>query len=251
MLADAPSRVRSLGVRCVAWTAVKQGPRADSNTSTGVRPWAARQASFSAGCSETWACSGAPRTLRPVGDQSIARRAHGPHRVDRRADSDTLAVAQLAGPFGPSFDGAVAEPELDAVEWNRTGTAEPAMEVTGVEQREPDAGGVGGGEERLGHRVLVVVRRTSGLVMDVVELADRGDARHRHLAEHGAGEAVVVVGGEPAGDVVHLVAPRPERAATAVLGAAPKHPVESVAVHVGETRAASARRVVRPGPSRS
>ena len=41
--------------RCVAWTRVVSGPSAPAPDSTvvGVRPWTSRQASFSAGCSET------------------------------------------------------------------------------------------------------------------------------------------------------------------------------------------------------
>ncbi len=41
----------------VKWTAVNAGESAPASASSavGVRPWAARLASFSAGCSETWA----------------------------------------------------------------------------------------------------------------------------------------------------------------------------------------------------
>ena len=62
---EAPPRaVMSAAVRWVAWTAVNRPPTrpAPARTSTGVRPYAAMQSSFSAGCSLTWACSGAPRS---------------------------------------------------------------------------------------------------------------------------------------------------------------------------------------------
>ena len=52
----------------------------------------------------------------------------------------------------------------------------------------------------------------SGLVVHVVELADARDAGQHHLAEHRPREPVVRVGVERAGQPVHLVAPRPERA---------------------------------------
>ena len=53
----------SVPARWVAWTAVNRPPTspAPARTSTGVRPYAAVQSSFSAGCSLTWACSGASR----------------------------------------------------------------------------------------------------------------------------------------------------------------------------------------------
>ena len=50
-----------VAVRCVAWTAVVRGVQtpASASNATGVIPVAARQVSFSAGCSETCTCSGA------------------------------------------------------------------------------------------------------------------------------------------------------------------------------------------------
>ncbi len=47
---------------CVAWIAVEFGPSAPTESSSriGVMPVAARHASFSARCSETWKCSGLP-----------------------------------------------------------------------------------------------------------------------------------------------------------------------------------------------
>jgi hypothetical protein len=54
-----------------------------------------------------------------------------------------------------------------------------------------------------------VVAATRG-VMQVVELADRGDAGEQHLAVHGAGEGVYESGVKRRGDGVHLLAPRPE-----------------------------------------
>ena len=54
----------------MAWTAVNRVPSrpAAAWTSTGVRPYASVQSSFSAGCSLTWACSGASRSSahRPI-----------------------------------------------------------------------------------------------------------------------------------------------------------------------------------------
>ena len=70
-------------------------------------------------------------------------------------------------------------------------------------------------------------------MVEVVELADRGDPGERHLAEGGAGEAEVALRVEPRGDLVHLLAPGPE-AAAAALGVAAQGAVEGVRVGVGE-----------------
>jgi hypothetical protein len=59
-----PRRRMSPSVRCVAWTMQLPLPSApcSSSSSAGVRPWAARHASFSARCSDRCACSGALRS---------------------------------------------------------------------------------------------------------------------------------------------------------------------------------------------
>ena len=75
----------------------------------------------------------------------------------------------------------------------------------------------------------------SGVVVEVVELADARDAGERHLAEHGRGEPVVRLRRQALGRRVHLLAPRPERA-DADLGGAPQQPMERVAVGVGQAR---------------
>ena len=56
-----PSSSMSSSVRWVACTTVVSGPSrsAPCSSRVGVTPYAARQASFSATCSERWTCSGA------------------------------------------------------------------------------------------------------------------------------------------------------------------------------------------------
>ncbi|BCB79648.1 hypothetical protein Pflav_060580 [Phytohabitans flavus] len=68
--------------------------------------------------------------------------------------------------------------------------------------------------------------------MQVVELADAGDAGQGHLRVHRAGERAVAVRGEEGGDLVHHVPPAPERAAA--LDTAAQRTVERVRVGVGE-----------------
>ena len=71
------------------------------------------------------------------------------------------------------------------------------------------------------------------LAAATILIALAGDAGHRHLAVHRPGEAVVGVGCQPCGEVVHLLAPGPERAG-AHLGAPAQGTVECMAVCVGQ-----------------
>ena len=83
--------------------------------------------------------------------------------------------------------------------------------------------------------------------MQVVEFADRGNARVQHLSEHrarvgGVARAVPTLRG-----VEHLAAPFPE-VATARFGSSAQRFLENVAVHVGEAgerEALQLHRVVR------
>ncbi len=61
LVEESESSRMSSSVRCVAWTADVRGPSTPWSASNrvGVTPWAVRQASFSAVCSERWTCSGA------------------------------------------------------------------------------------------------------------------------------------------------------------------------------------------------
>ena len=114
------------------------------------RPWAASTCSFSAGCSDTWACSGAPRSPAHASDDGDRRRVDGAHRVDGGADRARPAPSRSSPTrVGPRVGVAVGEPLLRGVELD----ARAAAQVARVEQRDPDAGLAGRGDERVGHRV--------------------------------------------------------------------------------------------------
>ena len=61
---EPPMSAMSSSVRCVLWTPVVRGPSTpcSERSCVGVQPWAARQASFSAVCSDRCTCSGARRS---------------------------------------------------------------------------------------------------------------------------------------------------------------------------------------------
>ena len=82
-----PSSAMSPAVTCVAVHG--GGRRAEDargrrRAPQGVRPVAARHASFSAGCSDRWRCSGTPRAARPVGHHAPSTPGRRPARCGRR-----------------------------------------------------------------------------------------------------------------------------------------------------------------------
>ncbi len=191
----APRWAMSSEVRWVACTALVSGPSTPWSASSwaGVAPYAAMQPSFSCTCSLRCTCSGRPvGRRRPTAASCSA--GHGADGVDRRTDDRAVVSGQLARPCcGPAVGVAVGVARLHALDR----CPEPAGEVAGVEQRDPDAGLAGGLDQGAAHRVGVVVGRAVGLVVQVVELADGGDPGGRHLAVGGAGEREVGVGVEP------------------------------------------------------
>ena len=82
----APSRSMSPVVRWVACTAVNRSSSAPAaaSTSTGVRRGRRAHWSFSAGCSDTWACSGASRAVGPRRDDRDVVGVDGARRSGRR-----------------------------------------------------------------------------------------------------------------------------------------------------------------------
>ena len=129
--------------------------------------------------------------------------------MDRGADADQRTVGEPVDARGPRVDVAVAEALL-----HRGGLgADPAVQVARVEQRQPHARLLGARQHRRAHRVRVVVRSAAGPVVDVVELADERHPGERHLGERGAREREHRLGIERSRGLVHLLAPRPERAA--------------------------------------
>ena len=160
---------------------------------------------------------------RPAGRRlDDDRHLLGRHRadgVDRGADHGVVVSAQLRGSGGPALRIDVGVAQLRGFDRR----PEPAAEVAGVEQRDPDAGLGRRLDQGVAHRVRVVVRRPVRLVVQVVELADAGDPGRRHLAVGRPRQREVAVGVEPLRHGVHLLAPGPERAA-ARAGSGPAAP---------------------------
>ena len=221
-----------------------------------ARPWSS---STSAGVRRT--PRRRPRSRRPArrrgraaaGPAASRRRSASPRRGRRgpsgsrrrcRAPSVVGAEPTRARPTRPT------SPSLNRRCTPCGGLAEPAREVAGVEQRDPDPGLRGRRDQRVRHRVRVGVRRPVGLVVQVVELPHAGDPGRDHLAVGRPGQREVGVRVEPLRHGVHLLAPGPERPPLA-LGPPPQRPVERVAVGVGEPGEGEAGEAVGGGFSAS
>ena len=166
----------------------------------------------------------------PGGHGRHGRRVDRPHAVDGGPDPEPGPVAEGAGPRGPAVGVAVAETDLGA---GQRPAVEPAPQVAGVEQGEPDPGPAGRLGQRLPHLVGVGVGPAGRVVVQVVELAHGGDPGQRHLGVGGGGQLQVAVRVEDRGDLVHQLPPAPE-VPPAAMGAPAQRPVEGVRVAVGQ-----------------
>ena len=108
------------------------------------------------------------------------------------------------------------------------------MQVTGVEQRQADPRLLRRPDHRHAHRIGVLVGDAAGTVMHIVELAHQRHSGQRHLGKASASEREHRFGIEPAGELVHLASPGPERAARR-LSAAAQRALESMRVCVRES----------------
>jgi hypothetical protein len=98
---------------------------------------------------------------------------------------------------------AVVESLLDAV----GSLFETRGQVAGIEQADPQTDIASRRDERLAHRVGVLVRRAIRLVVQVVELTDGIDAGEPHLGIRREGQEVQQFRVEHSGECVHVVAP--------------------------------------------
>jgi hypothetical protein len=152
-----------------------------------------------------------------------------PHRVHGGGHPEPVVIAQHADPVRPGLGVPVVEPSLHTFQRN----VDPAAQVAGVQQGQPDPGRPRGVAQRLTHRVGVPVAGAAGAVVQVVELPDRGHPGEGHLGVHGGRQPPVGVRVEAIGQRVHPIPPAPEGAELTV-GAPTQGPVEGVRVGVGE-----------------
>ena len=109
-----------------------------------MRPNAATLCSFSAGCSDTWACRRGAALARPRRHHLDGRWIDGAHRVDGRADSNRRPVLQGRCSRRPAARVAVGEAALRLIEVD----VDAALQVAGVEQRDAQSRLGGRGDQR-------------------------------------------------------------------------------------------------------
>ena len=151
----------------------------------------------------------------PSGRRGQAVDVDRPNRMDGGAEPHVGSVEGRArpvvDPIQPGIDRRVTVAALDPLGRPVAVGTEAAVLVQGVEQCDTEAGVGGRRRQRLAHGVGVGVGRAVGTVVEVVELADRRDARPHHLAVDRPGQAMIALGVEPLGHPVHDRAPGPER----------------------------------------
>ena len=73
----------------------------------------------------------------------------------------------------------------------RRSATEATMHVESRQERDREAAGLGGGEAAQPHLGRIAIRGAVGLVMEVVKLPDRSEARLRHLFKRGVLQAAL------------------------------------------------------------
>ena len=221
-----PGRARSWGTGrswCRTIPAARCRPRSDASHAP---PWcsgpARRPAPAARSGSSPWRrCTPRSHAAARRRARAAGRSAAGPSRRRSRIDAgstaltlwmaaairavdDSLSASTLVR---PGLGVAVREAQL---RMPRGRLHQRRLQVARIDQGDSQAGVRRRGEQRLAHRVRILVAATTTVVVEVVELADGGDAGQRHLRVGRPGERVVPLGVELVYQLIHQPAPRPE-----------------------------------------
>ena len=185
-------------------------------------------------------CSWKAGAGRVAGDRDEPLAGHRAQRVRRVADGhERVAGDGLGQPLDPAQVGLgarVAEAPLPG----RRAAARARARVRGEQEHDAHAHGAGRLDDRQRERVGLLVGRAVRLVVDVVELADRGVAGAAARVEALLRDRAHARRIERGGSGVHRLAPRPEvvlgRRRGAQLDAAAQVALEGVRVPVDEPR---------------
>ena len=172
------------------------------------------------------------RSLLPPTERPPAIASGGTARTLWIAAADVHLVRRLdrGDPLRPRFRAAVAE--AAAARPRRAGRCRPRGSTRrSASRRTPAARAAAATAWPIAFGSTY--RTTVGAVVQVVELADGRDARERHLAVRRPGQRVHRVRIEERGELVHLLAPRPERARPSIRAPA-QRAMEDVRVRVDE-----------------
>ena len=165
-------------------------------------PWSARRCGCGSAPWRRWHRSPASASRKPSGGTARSECGARPRRAPCASHSGFRRSQQAQHRVGRADEAALA--------FVRRQSAEAAGLVEHRQQREADAGALRGAQQRERQRGIVGVGTAVGVVVQVVEFADRGVAGFEHLDVQAGGDRFELLRDEPRGEAVHQRAPAPE-----------------------------------------
>ena len=232
---------------CVQWIRHQRSSSGmlSSSHCTGRAPDQATHSSTSRTCSAAWMWIGSRR--RRSNERLELVRRHRAQRMRRDAKAGARQPVDVSAARLHQRGEAVEIGEKARLPAARRPSAAAAMGIEARQQRQADAGRRGGGDDARRGLGGIGVARAVGRIVQVVELADRGEARFQHLDVGQRRDRLDVVGGHPRQEAVHHLAPGPEAVVlrTMPLGEAGHGALEGMAVHVRHAGQRRRRRFLR------
>ncbi len=170
------------------------------------------------------------RTQFFAGDRAQAVRGNAEHRVRQRGQCRLCGVQQLRE--------AVHVVDQASLRRVRRRAAEIGVGIEHRQQGQADTGLVGGGGNPCTHLGSIGIGAAVGIVVQVMELADAGEAAFQHFHVGLGGDGLHRVRTQMGQEAVHQLAPAPEAVTVtaADLGQASHAALEGMAVQVGQAR---------------
>lgn len=152
--------------------------------------------------------------------------------------STASGSAAKAGLAAQQLREAVHVVDQAPLRWIRRRPAEIGMCIEHRQQGQANAGLVGGGGDPRTHLGAVGIRPAVGIVVQVMEFADAGEAAFQHFHVGLGGNGLHRVWAQVGQETVHQLAPAPEAVTVdaADLGQPGHAALESMAVQVGQAR---------------
>ncbi len=194
----------------VAWTRHQRASTGawSSSHSTGRAPRRATHSSTSRSCSATWTCTGRPAASAATARSSSGVR--GAQAVGGDAEGRAVEPREGAGAaldeVGVEVEGGREPPLLGA----GRGAVEARAGVEDGQQRQPDPRRRRSRRDAARHLGPVGVGTAVEVVVEVVELADAGEAGFQHLDVGLRRHGLDVLRRHRQGEAVHRVPPAPE-----------------------------------------
>jgi len=175
---------------------------------------------------------------RELHDGGELRRRHRAQAVRRDADLRPGQAAHRHAALLEDAGEALGVADEAQLAGGGCRAAEAAVRVEHRQQRKSDAAVGGGRGDAPGELAAGGERGAAAIVVQVVELADVGEAALEHLRVAQRGQRLEFIGTDALDETVHELAPAPEAvgAGAAPLGEAGEAALEGVTVNVGQPR---------------